>query len=134
MAEIQPMPMFVGLDVSDVLASAAWYQAALGFEVVYVTQGLVATLAHIRRERHQDLLLYRAPPGGVASPGRGVTIEFQAGAATLDEIARQARGAGEHGVEGPVARSWNTRELTVYDPDGYELRFSEPAGSVMDVD
>jgi catechol 2,3-dioxygenase-like lactoylglutathione lyase family enzyme len=132
MTEIQPMPMFVGLEVSDVSASVAWYRAALGFEVVYVTQGLTATLAHIRRESHQDLLLYRAPLGGLASPGAGVTIEFHAGASTLDEIARQARGAGKYRVDGPVDQPWNNRELTVYDPDGYRLRFSEPASSSTD--
>jgi catechol 2,3-dioxygenase-like lactoylglutathione lyase family enzyme len=126
MAEIQPVPMSVGLEVSDVQASVAWYQAALGFNVLYMTQGLTATLAHLRREQHQELLLYRAAPGGLEKPGQGVTLEFQAGGATLDEIACRARGAGEYPVVGPDDLAWNTRELTVYDPDGYRLRFIEP--------
>ena len=44
----------------------------------------------------------------------------------VEEIARQAQAAGTVDVEGPVERAWNVRDVTVCDPDGYPLRFSEP--------
>jgi hypothetical protein len=48
----------------------------------------------------------------------------------VDEIAQQARESGATRIDGPVVRPWNVRDVTVYDPDGYRLRFSEP----MDLD
>ena len=117
-----PMPMFINLDVSDLVASAAWYQAALGFRVIF---GSPATMVHLRREEYQDLLLYAAQPDQAGVNGRGVVIQFQAGERRVAEIAEQARAAGAE-VDGPVARPWNVRDVTIIDPDGYRLRFSEP--------
>jgi catechol 2,3-dioxygenase-like lactoylglutathione lyase family enzyme len=126
MEDFYPMPMFINLEVADLPASVDWYQRALGFRVVFEGPPGGPSMAHLRRDRYQDLLLFPAPSEGLRQPGGGVTLQFQAGAAAVEEIARQARAAGTERVEGPVTRPWNVRDVTVYDLDGYRLRFSEP--------
>jgi catechol 2,3-dioxygenase-like lactoylglutathione lyase family enzyme len=126
MEDFYPMPMFIHLEVADLPASVDWYQRALGFRVVFEGPPGEPPMAHLRRDRYQDLLLFLAPREGLGQPGGGVIIQFQAGATAVEEIARQARAAGTERVEGPVTRPWNVRDVTVYDLDGYRLRFSEP--------
>ena len=122
MEDFYPMPMFVNLEVLNLDISAEWYQQALGFREVYRVPGLV----HLRRDRYQDVLLIPSASGGFDSPGKGVVIQLQAGEVSVDEIAENARQSTPTSVEGPLDRPWNVREVTVQDPDGYRLRFSEP--------
>ena len=122
MEDFYPMPMFVNLEVSNLDLSAEWYQQVLGFRVVYRVPGLV----HLRRDRYQDMLLFPSESGGMDSPGNGVVLQFQAGEIGVTEIADKARQAGSTDVIGPLEQPWNVREVTVQDPDGYRLRFSEP--------
>jgi catechol 2,3-dioxygenase-like lactoylglutathione lyase family enzyme len=124
--EFYPMPMFVTLEVTDLSMSAAWYEQALGFRVVYSGPPGAATLVHLRRERYQDILLVPTPENCPSRRGTGVIIQLQAGDVGVDAIARGARSAGAVDVEGPVERPWNVRDVTLCDPDGYRLRFSEP--------
>ena len=122
MEDFYPMPMFVNLEVSNLDLSAEWYQQALGFRVVYSVPGLV----HLRRDRYQDVLLFPSESGGLDSPGKGIVIQLQAGEISVTEIADKARQAGSTNIVGPLEQPWNVREVTVHDPDGYRLRFSEP--------
>jgi catechol 2,3-dioxygenase-like lactoylglutathione lyase family enzyme len=124
--EFYPMPMFVTLEVTDLSMSAAWYEQALGFRVVYSGPPGAGTLVHLRRERYQDILLVPTPENCPSRRGTGVIIQLQAGDVGVDAIARGARSAGAVDVEGPVERPWNVRDVTLCDPDGYRLRFSEP--------
>ena len=130
MEDFYPMPMFVNLEVSNLDLSAEWYQQALGFRVVYRVPGLV----HLRRDRYQDVLLFPSESGGIDSPGKGVVIQLQAGEVDVDEIAENARQSTPTSVEGPLDRPWNVREVTVQDPDGYRLRFSEPIDTNLSFD
>ncbi len=126
MEDFYPMPMFVNLQVADILQSSAWYQRALGFRVVFEMPSGEPILVHLRRSRYQDILLF---PGGSGDPqqaGNGVIIQFQADDEPVKDIAVRARSAGAREVHGPIERPWNVREVTVVDPDGFQLRFSEP--------
>lgn len=114
-----PMPMFINLEVNDLEKSADWYLKVLGFRDVFRGPCMV----HLRRERYQDLLLFQL--AGNTSPGEGLVVQFQAGETSVDEIAVKARLAGASIVDGPLEQPWNAREITVLDPDGYRLRFSE---------
>lgn len=118
--------MFIILEVTDLSLSAEWYEQALGFRIVYSGPPGASSLIHLRRERYQDILLIHAQGNGPSRNGLGVIIQFQAGGVGVEEIARQAHSAGTVDVEGPVERPWNVRDVTLYDPDGYRLRFSEP--------
>ena len=130
MDDFYPMPMFVNLEVSNIDISAEWYQQALGFREVYRVPGLI----HLRRDRYQDVLLFPSESGGLDSPGKGIVIQLQAGEVSVDEIAENARQSTPTSVEGPLDRPWNVREVTVQDPDGYRLRFSEPIDINLSID
>ena len=122
------MPMFVRLMVRDVATTARWYEAALGFRSVYALRGTDGTqrMNHVRLGRYQDLMLI-AQPEDQEMPARGqgiviyMTIDI-----SLDGLADRARSVGSV-VDGPTDTSWNTREFTVADPEGYVLTLSAVA-------
>ncbi|UCE00998.1 MAG: VOC family protein [Chloroflexota bacterium] len=122
MEEFYPMPMFVNLKVADIERSIKWYQEALGFRQVFRNTGMV----HLRRERFQDLLLFPSVERTSIEPGNGMVIQFQAGKSSVAEIAHRVRQQDSAKLEGPLEQPWNVREVTIQDPDGYRLRFSEP--------
>jgi len=128
MEEFYPMPMFVNLEVSDPEAAVAWYCAVLDFRVVFESPTVGGTMAHLRREKYQDVLLFPAQRQREQLTDPGLTIQFQAGEKRVAEIAVQAAAAGAP-VEGPIERPWNVRDVTIIDPDGYRLRFSEVVDS-----
>jgi catechol 2,3-dioxygenase-like lactoylglutathione lyase family enzyme len=133
--EFYPMPLFVKLTVRDVRASAAWYESALGFRPVYALagEGGRQTMSHLRRDRYQDLMLVAAPPGEEeASGGRGIVINLALDG-DIDDLASRARSAGGP-VDGPARTAWNTVELTISDPDGYVLTFSQVADATLTFD
>jgi uncharacterized glyoxalase superfamily protein PhnB len=126
MEEFYPMPVFVKLSVRDVAASAKWYKDALGFRSVYTLAGENGTqvLNHLRLGRYQDLMLIVQPQSlSESTKGQGVVINVTIDE-DIDSLAQRAKSAGAR-VEGPVETQWNTREVTVSDPDGYVLTFSQ---------
>jgi uncharacterized glyoxalase superfamily protein PhnB len=124
--EFYPMPLFVKLSVRDVAESAKWYEDALGFRSVYALARDDGTqmMNHLRLGRYQDVMLV-AELEHVSGSGKGqgvvVNLTLDGG---VDDLAERARSAGGR-VEGPAETAWNTRELTVWDPDGYALTFSQ---------
>ncbi len=126
MEEFYPMPLFVKLSVRDVAASAEWYKDALGFRSVYTLVGENGTqvLNHLRLGHYQDLMLIAQPQSlSESTKGQGVVINLTIDK-DMDSLAQRAKSAGAR-VEGPVETQWNTREVTVSDPDGYVLTFSQ---------
>jgi catechol 2,3-dioxygenase-like lactoylglutathione lyase family enzyme len=133
MEEFYPMPVFVTLEVKNIETSKTWYEDALGFRSVFQSPpGSVAdaTMIHLRRDRHQDLLLFSAQEDSLEQCGLGVILNFLPGNVSVSDLAERAKRSGAPRVEGPIERPWNVREITVHDPDGYQIRFSE----VLDVD
>lgn len=130
--EIYPMPSFPTLIVSDVEASSNFYQQALGFKHIFTLPGPDGkpSLVHLRWVKYADLLITRPRDGkDLAGPkGVGVSLNFnmlEHFDGDMDAFAGYAR---EHGanVMGPVDQPWNVREVTVLDPDGYQLIFTMP--------
>ncbi len=127
--EFYPMPFFARLKVADVERSTEWYVRALGFRAVLVMRHPATgrpVLSHMRRSRHQDVLLV---PGARGSGDGGCVITMSLDG-SVDKLARSARSAGAEAVEGPADTPWNTREVTFRGPDGYLLTFS--SGPVAD--
>lgn len=124
--EIYPMPMFATIGVADVAAVTAWYEAALGFGVVFTAPGLDGTpsLVHLRRHKYQDVLL--VPAASTVAPASSFTISFQAGEdmTALATRARAVPALGASAVVGPIDTPWNTTDLRVIDPAGYRLVFT----------
>ena len=128
--EVYPMPMFVTLETADVNAVAQWYQAALGFGVMFKAPeiGGQPMLVHLRRRKYQDVLIRPATAGRNLGEISGLSICFQAGE-EIDQLAARAGAApaiGKVRVDPPMDTPWNTRELRIIDPDGRLLAFSHP--------
>lgn len=120
------MPLFHQLVVSDVEASTGWYES-VGFDVVHS----MPAMAHVRYRKYADVVLADAStaPSGPESSGchrgSGVAVYVTVESETVDDVAERARSAGVEIGDGPRQTPWNTRELRLADPDGYELVFSE---------
>lgn len=131
--EIYPMPFFVNLIVGDLEASSTFYQETLGFKHIFSMPGPGGKpmLVHLRWSKYADLLLSTSRDGKPlpAPRGAGVSLSFQMpddSAGSVDALAEQAKARGADVVSGPLDQPWNVRELTVLDPDGYQLVFTAP--------
>jgi catechol 2,3-dioxygenase-like lactoylglutathione lyase family enzyme len=120
--DIYPMPAFVTIEVSDLERTVDWYVNALDFVELFRMPGPGGSpsLVHLRRWRHQDILV-RA---GEAGLGAGIVVSVAALAEDLPALAARARAHGGGSVDGPVDTPWNSRDLRVTDPDGYRLVYT----------
>jgi len=119
--EVYSMPFFATLIASEPEPLGRWYERALGFGVM-----LAGPLVHLRRRKYQDLLVVRGVAGDEGARAGGPVLRLDADG-ELDELAARARReprVGRSSVVGPVDTPWNTRELTVTDPEGYRFIFS----------
>ena len=138
--DIYPMPSFVTLIASDLEASSAFYQGALGFKHIFTMPGPGGqpALVHLRWVKYADLLIVRArTTETLAGPkGTGVSLNFNLFDRFGGDIVAFAAQAREKGasVVGPVAQPWNVREVTVTDPDGYRLVFTVPINTGLGFD
>jgi uncharacterized glyoxalase superfamily protein PhnB len=117
------MPMFAILLAADLDGTVSWYVDGLGFVVLFTLPGLDGpALVHLRRWQFQDLLVRPAvdPPRA----GTGLTLSFAAVHDEIDPLAEQARAHGGGHVEDPVDTPWNTRDVTLTDPDGVVVVFT----------
>jgi catechol 2,3-dioxygenase-like lactoylglutathione lyase family enzyme len=139
--EIYPMPFFVNLIVIDLDASSMFYQETLGFKHIFTIPGSGGkpSLVHLRWSKYADLLI-SPPRDGKPIPeprGAGVSLSFQMLdylAGSVDALAKHAKARGANIVSGPLDRPWNVRELTILDPDGYQLVFTAPLNTNLELD
>ncbi len=127
--EIYPMPAFPTIEASDLPAVSAWYQA-MGFHHIFTMPDAAGAplLVHLQWAKYADLLLMKATGNGSHPRGQGIGLNFALFARvgeTVDQVAERARTLGAVIVSGPADRPWNVRDVTVADPDGYRLVFSE---------
>jgi uncharacterized glyoxalase superfamily protein PhnB len=130
--EIYPMPSFPVLIVSDLEASANFYQNVLGFKHIFSMPGPGGQLAlvHLRWVKYADLLIAKPRDGKELTEPKGVGISLNFGMfdrfnGDIDAFAAQVRAGGAN-VSGPLDQPWNVREVTVIDSDGYKLIFTVP--------
>jgi uncharacterized glyoxalase superfamily protein PhnB len=123
MPEAYPMPLFVTLTVADLATSQHWYEA-LGFTTVFAVAGPNGTpvFAHMRWIRYADLLL-RSGPGPQGAKGLGITLNFRV-EHDIDALALRAKSAGAMFNNDIGDRTWNARDFTLLDPDGFALTFT----------
>ncbi|MGI8574412.1 MAG: VOC family protein [Egibacteraceae bacterium] len=123
---IYAMPAFATLTVADIETSVRWYTEGLGFVVLASMPAADGTpmLVHLRRYRHQDLLI--VPARDASEPtGAGPRLSFAAPDMTEHEAAAdRASALGLGDVEGPAPTPWFTVDTTFTDPDGYEVVFT----------
>ena len=129
------------LIVSDLEASAKFYQEVLGFKHIFTMpgQGGKPSLIHLRWLKYADLLI-SLPRDGQPIPeprGAGVSLSFQMlrrFEGSVDMLAEHAKANGANIVSGPLDQPWNVRELTILDPDGYRLVFTAPINTELSFD
>jgi len=138
--EIYPMPSFPTLIVSDLEASSKFYQEALGFKHIFTMPGPGGkpALVHLRWVKYADLLIALPRDSKELSHprGAGVSLNFNLLDRFEGDIEAFAKHAREKGadVAGPVAQPWNVHEVTVLDPDGYQLVFTVPINRNLNFD
>ena len=130
--EIYPMPSFPTLIANDVEASSHFYQNALGFKHIFTMPGPDGKprLVHLRWVKYADLLITRSGDGNTLTGPKGVGISLNFNMlehfdGDMDAFANYARENGAN-VMGPIDQPWNVREVTVFDPDEYQLIFTMP--------
>ena len=128
--DIYPMPAFPTLAVADPAASADWYQKTLGFVDVYTFRRNDGRplLVHLRWAKWADLLLVPESSPATGARGGGVVLTFLE--MNVDALAERIRASGTS-VVGPTNTPWNTRDVSVVDPDGYSLRFTSPQPQML---
>lgn len=122
--DVYPMPMFVRMEVRDLAATARWYCEALDFGVMFETPGM----AHLRRKKFQDLLIFQATFSGPVDAGLALSFEAQDEVDAIFDRASKAAVVGQARLSSPpTVTPWNARELHLTDPEGRRLVFHEQA-------
>lgn len=134
--EFYPMPSFPMLAVRDLAASSRWYQQVLGFQLVFEMPGPrgAPVLIHLRWAKYADLLLVSDTSQTSAVKGVGVTLTFAMTQTSVDDFAAEVGTKGARILSGPVDQPWNAREVTLLDPDGYRLTFTQPNDKRMSME
>ena len=123
-----PVPCCPALVVRDLVASTLWYEAGLGFRLIFSNAGSSddePQLTHLRWVDSSDLVLTPDDPqvALAGARGLGVTLRFQV-AGSVDAFAEQVKSYGIEILLGPLDRPWKAREFVVADPDGYHIAFT----------
>ncbi|MCL3859516.1 VOC family protein [Actinotalea sp. K2] len=117
---IYPMPMFVNLVVRDLEATERLYALAGFVKLATIPGPDGPVLLHLRRMRHQDLLVTQGEPTSGSA-----TTSFASGEADLAAVAAALRGAGA-AVDGPTDTPWFTTDVRLTDPDGNTIVLTAP--------
>jgi uncharacterized glyoxalase superfamily protein PhnB len=138
--EIYPMPSFPTLIVKDLEASSDFYQNALGFKHIFTMPGPGGqpALVHLRWVKYADVLITKSRDGKELTEPKGVGVSLNFNMlehfnGDIDAFAKHVRENGAN-VIGPIDRPWNVREVTVIDPDGYQLIFTMPIDTNLKFD
>ena len=129
-SDAQEAPRIYGVEpvlaVADVAASARFYAEQLGFTVEYIFGEPASHAGLFRGEwSTQGLRLQLARRGqGGGVPSGALYLQMAPG---LDRLYEDCRRKGVPIAEELEQQPWGRREFAVRDPDGYLLRFGEPA-------
>jgi len=126
--EYYPMPSFPTLSVNELIESSKWYQETLGFQLVFEMKGQNGSpfLIHLRWAKYADLLLVGDLNQSLKEKGVGVSLNFAMVNKTVDELANRITKMSYKIENQPSNKPWNAREMTVLDPTGYRLVFTQP--------
>lgn len=118
-----PKGVIPTLLVTDVAASAVWYQRALGFRLSQLV-GDPPSFAIVDLLPGVVIHLRRGTPAPNAVRGDGVW-DVYVECSELDQLVEALAVRGVAPARGPEVTSYGMREVMVVDPDGYGLCFAE---------
>jgi catechol 2,3-dioxygenase-like lactoylglutathione lyase family enzyme len=114
--------VFPQLRMTDWKRSRSFYEAGLGFTVDWTHQFQpdFPVFAQLTRD---GMSIYLTEHSGDCKVGGAAYFVIE----NVDEYYTEISGRGITVAEPPEDTEWNAREITVVDPDGNKLRFSNPA-------
>lgn len=127
------MPIFATFAVEDFERSECFYQAA-GFitlaRVPGSDPGGAPAVVHLRRLRHQDILLVRAAAAGSARPNPdasllSIAVHGEDIEALRQSLVARAEDSPLVSISDVEDTPWFTRDLHVIDPDGHHVVFTQ---------
>ncbi|GAA0228514.1 hypothetical protein GCM10009000_049640 [Halobacterium noricense] len=135
--DIYPIPMFARMEVTDMEDSTDWCREVAGFREVAPLPGI----AYLRYRKYADVMLVPADesehPEQTAQAsselaGHGLSLTLNMENETVDDVFERAQLNDTTVVSAPEETPWNTRQVTLADPDGYRLVFTEPVDTELD--
>lgn len=114
------MQLFNKLLVSDIEKTEEWYRHTLGLQSVFKfrDEENEVILNHLRLNKYQDLMLIQSED---FNSGNGCFINI-----LVDDIETIANSISEKYVLQRLEQMpWNAMEMTIVDPDGYQITLTE---------
>lgn len=114
------MQLFNKLLVSDIEKTEEWYRHTLGLQSVFKfrDEENKVILNHLRLNKYQDLMLIQSED---FNSGNGCFINI-----LVDDIETIANSISEKYVLQRLEQMpWNAMEMTIVDPDGYQITLTE---------
>ncbi|QRN48642.1 VOC family protein [Macrococcoides bohemicum] len=118
--EFYQMPLFNKLLVRDIEKAEKWYLHTLGFRSVFKfrNENNEVIMNHLRLKKYQDIMLIQSED---FKSGNGCFINI-----LVDDIETIANSISKKYILQPLEQMpWNAMELTIVDPDGYQITLTE---------
>lgn len=118
--EFYQMPLFIKILVRDIEKAEKWYLHTLGFQSVFKfrNEENEVIMNHLRLEKYQDIMLIQSDD---YKSGNGCFINI-----LVDDIETIASSISEKYILQPLDQMpWNAMEITVVDPDGYQITLTK---------
>ncbi|UTH16314.1 VOC family protein [Macrococcus epidermidis] len=118
--EFYQMPLFNKLLVKDIEKAEKWYRHNLGFQSVFKFRNKEneVIMNHLRLLKYQDIMLIHSDD---FKSGNGCFINI-----LVDDIETIAKSISEKYVLQLLEQMpWNAMEMTIVDPDGYQITLTE---------
>ncbi|ARQ05745.1 VOC family protein [Macrococcoides canis] len=118
--EFYQMPLFNKILVRDIEKAEKWYKHTLGFRSVFKfrNEDNEVIMNHLRKEKYQDIMLIQCDD---FTSGNGCYINI-----LVDDIETIASSISEKYILQPLDQMpWNAMEITIVDPDGYQITLTK---------
>lgn len=118
--EFYQMPFFNKILVRDIEKAEKWYKHTLGFRSVFKFrhEDNEVIMNHLRKEKYQDIMLIQSDD---FTSGNGCYINI-----LVDDIETIASSISEKYILKPLDQMpWNAMEITIVDPDGYQITLTK---------
>ncbi|MFC6293018.1 glyoxalase [Macrococcus epidermidis] len=118
--EFYQMPLFNKILVRDSEKAENWYRHTLGFQSVFKfrNESNEVIMNHLRLKKYQDIMLIQSDD---FTSGNGCFINL-----LVDDIETIAKSISEKYVLQPLEQiPRNAIEMTIIDPDGYQITLTE---------
>ncbi|MFC6293410.1 glyoxalase [Macrococcus epidermidis] len=118
--EFYQMPLFNKILVRDIEKAEKWYLHTLGFQSVFKfrNEENEVIMNHLRLMKYQDIMLIQSDD---FTSGNGCFINT-----LVNDIETISKSISDMYVLQPLEQMpWNAKEMTIIDPDGYQITLTE---------